>query len=473
MATVAEPRVPANSPGGLAGLTPSGRGIVPVSWALYDFANTIFSYAVVSVAIGLWLTDESRFGAGPGQLAQGIAIAISVGINALVSPILGALSDRGGRRLPFLLFFTVLCIGPTLIIGLSPALLGVLLFIVANFAYQAALIYYDATLAVVSYPASRGRLSGIGVAIGYMGTIFVALVLIVLGVEANGMFIVAGLLFAIFAAPIFLVVREPATGAPPITRADVFRALGQLRETIEHARAVPGLGRFLVGRFFYSDAVNTLIVVMSVIAVRAMGLTESEFLMLSLMLTVIAILTSFFWGWLTDRIGPKRSLLIVLASWSVGLFMGIVALGIPGTTPGIVIFVAAGAILGSGLGGVQVTDRVLMIRLSPASRLGEFFGIYGLVGKASQVVGSLIYGLIVFFLVDPLGNGAYQIAVLSLFGTMLIGLWLVWPVRDDLPGVGGATALPVTGSPLALASDVVPTVAAPPVAAPSDQAESP
>jgi hypothetical protein len=135
--------------------------------------------------------------------------------------------------------------------------------------------------------------------------------------------------------------------------------------------------------------------------------------------------------------------------------------------------VAAGAILGSGLGGVQVTDRVLMIRLSPASRLGEFFGIYGLVGKASQVVGSLIYGLIVFFLVDPLGNGAYQIAVLSLFGTMLIGLWLVWPVRDDLPGVGGATALPVTGSPLALASDVVPTVAAPPVAAPSDQAESP
>ncbi|MEX1171507.1 MAG: MFS transporter [Chloroflexota bacterium] len=418
----------------LAGLTPSGRAIVPASWALYDFANTIFSYAVVSVAIGLYLTDDARFGAGPGQLLQGVAIAVSVGLNAIVSPILGALSDRGGKRLPFLLFFTILCVVPTVLIGFSPAALGVLLFIVANFAYQAALIYYDATLAVVSYPKTRGKLSGIGVAVGYMGTIFVALVLIVLDVGAAGMFIVAGVLFAVFAAPIFVVVREPAAEGPAITRSDVVRSLGQLRETIAHARQVPGLARFLVGRFFYSDAVNTLIVVMSVIAVRAMGLSATEFLMLSLMLTVVAIVTSFFWGWLTDRIGPKRALLAVLASWSVGLFMGIVALGMPGTTPGIVIFVAAGAILGSGLGGVQVADRVLMIRLSPPERLGEFFGVYGLVGKASQVVGSVIYGLIVFFLVDPLGNGAYQLAVLSLFVTMLIGLWLVWPVRDDLPG---------------------------------------
>ncbi len=440
MAPIAQQRDPATRPGGLAGMTPSGRAVVPAAWALYDFANTIFSYAVVSVAIGLWLTDPDRFGAGPGQLMQGVAVAVSVGINALVSPVLGALSDRGGRRLPFLLFFTILCVVPTILIGWSPALVGVLLFILANFAYQAALIYYDATLAVVSYPATRGKLSGIGVAVGYMGTIFVAVVLIALDAGATQMFVVAGVLFAVFAAPIFLIVREPPSGGPSITRRDVIRSLGQLRETIEHARGVPGLGRFLVGRFFYSDAVNTLIVVMSVIAVRAMGMSETEFLVLSLMLTVIAIVTSFFWGWLTDRIGPKRALLAVLASWSVGLFLGIVALGIPGTTPGIVIFVVAGAILGSGLGGVQVADRVLMIRLSPPERLGEFFGVYGLVGKASQVVGSLVYGLIVFFLVSPLGNGAYQLAVLSLFGTMLIGLWLVWPVRDDLPGRGEATA---------------------------------
>ena len=421
-------------------MTPSGRAIVPASWALYDFANTIFSYAVVSVAIGLWLTDASRFGPGPGQLVQGIAIAVSVGLNAIVSPVLGALSDRGGRRLPFLLLFTILCVVPTVLIGLSPALVGVLLFIVANFAYQAALIYYDATLTVVSFPSTRGKLSGVGVAIGYMGTIFVAIVLIALDAGAEQTFLIAGSLFAIFAVPIFLVVREPSTAADAMTPHDVIDSLGQLRLTIAHARAVPGLGRFLLGRFFYSDAVNTLIVVMSVVSVRAMGLTATEFLLLSLMLTVVAIVTSFFWGWLADRWGPKRALIAVLASWSVGLFLGTVALGFPGTTHGIVLFVIAGAILGSGLGGVQVTDRVLMVRLSPPQRLGEFFGIYGLVGKASQVIGSLLYGLIVFLLIDGLGNTAYQIAVMSLFATMLVGLWLVWPVRDDLPGLEGSAA---------------------------------
>ena len=100
------------------------------------------------------------------------------------------------------------------------------------------------------------------------------------------------------------------------------------------------------------------------------------------------------------------------------------------------LFVIAGAILGSGLGGVQVADRVFMIRLSPRERIGEFFGLYGLVGKGSQVIGQLLYGAILFLLFDRLGVGAYQIAILSLLVTMGIGLWLVWPVSDRWTGSG-------------------------------------
>ncbi len=424
---------------GLARLTPSGRARVPVAWSLYDFANTIFSYAIVSTAIGLWLTDDSRFGPGPGQLVQGITIAVSVGLNALVSPILGALSDRGGRRLPFLLFFTILTIVPSALIGASPAVVGAILFTVANFGYQAALIYYDATLSSVSYPATRGKLSGIGVGVGYMGTIFAAVTLILLGITdtPDPIFLIAGILFAVFAVPIFLIVRDPAGATTTrVGIRDITSSLAQVRLTIAHARTVPGLPRFLLGRFFYSDAVNTLIVVMSVVAVKAVGLTQGQWLITSVVLTVVAILASFGWGWGVDRYGPKRTLIVVLASWVVGLVLGVISLGLRGTTPGIAIFVIAGAILGSGLGGVQVADRVFMIRLSPPARLGEFFGLYGLVGKGSQVVGQLLYGAIVFLLIDSLGNGAYQIAIASLLVTMLIGLWLVWPVSDRWTGSG-------------------------------------
>ena len=419
-------RIPAT----LAVLTPSGRASVPGSWALYDFANTIFSYAIVSTAMGIWLTDKSRLGQADGQLAYSIAIAISVGLNALVSPVLGAMSDRGGRRLPFLLFFTILTIVPSAIIGPTPAVLGATLFAVANFGYQAALIYYDATLKTVSVPAARGRLSGVGVGVGYMGTIAIGLTLVLFDIPAEGIFLISGILFAVFAAPIFFLVRETPTSGQRFRLADVPAALTQLPQTIRDARAVAGLPRFLLGRFFYSDAVNTIIVVMSVIAVRAMGMTTGQFILVSIFLTVVAILASFGWGRLVDRFGPKRTLLWVLASWAVGLAIGSVSLGLPGTVIGVALFLIAGAIVGSGLGGVQVADRVFMIRLSPAAKLGEFFGLYGLVGKGSQVVGQTVYGVIVFLLVDSFGNGAYQIAVLSLIATMIIGYWLIRPVSD-------------------------------------------
>jgi UMF1 family MFS transporter len=431
VASAAPPTGPASSARGLAGLTPSGRAIVPAAWSLYDFANTIFSFAVVSGAIGLYLND--RFGERDGGVLLAVSIAVSVAINALVSPILGAFSDRGGRRMPFLLGFTAVCIAATFFIADVEPLPGVVLFIVANFAYQAALIYYDATLKTVSFPETRGRLSGIGTAIGYCGTIVVGLLILLLDVPVTERFRLAALLYLVFAIPIFLVVREKRTHEePPIGPREVIAAFGQLRTSIEHARAVPGLGRFLIGRFFYSDAVNTVIVVMSVVTVETLGVSDAVANGILLGLTVVAIAMSFVWGALVDRLGPKRTLMIVLASWAVGLVIGGIAIGFG--PDGLLPFLVAGAILGSGLGGVTVADRVLMIRLSPPERIGEFFGLYGLVGKGSQVIGTLLYGLTLFLFLDTLGDRAYQVAVLSLLVTMIIGAWLLRPVRDDWSG---------------------------------------
>src|SRR6187399_847981 len=182
---------------------PNLRTRAKTAWSLYDFANTIFSFA-----IGLWLTDDARFGPATGQAVLSLAIIISVGLNAIVSPVLGALSDRGGRRLPFLLAFTALCVAPTAVFGISGPIVGVLLFILANFTFQAALIYYDASIKLVSTPATRGRLSGIGAAIGYCGTVFVGLLIFFFDISVEARFPLSALLFALFAIPIFVVVKE-------------------------------------------------------------------------------------------------------------------------------------------------------------------------------------------------------------------------------------------------------------------------
>src|SRR4029078_13126407 len=95
----------------------------------------------------------------------------------------------------------LLCIIPTAVIGQSPALVGLVLFTIANFAYQSALIYYDATLRTVSHPDSRGTLSGIGVAVGYCGTIFIGILIFLLDLPIESVFFVDAALYGPFSTP--------------------------------------------------------------------------------------------------------------------------------------------------------------------------------------------------------------------------------------------------------------------------------
>lgn len=414
---------------GLGGLTRSGSSVQALAWALYDFANTIFSFAIVSFAMSLWAI---RFlGEADGTFWFTAAVSVSVLLNAIVSPVLGAMSDRVGRRKPFLAFFTVACIAGTAVIGLVDVRLGLVAFALANFAYQAALIYYDALLPDVARPLARGRLSGIGVALGYVGTLLVGgLLLLGITIEDDrstpSTFVLVAGLFAIFAGPIFLFVREQTRAGAPFSAIDAVSSWSQLGTTIRNAAATPGLLRFIIARFFYSDPVNTTIAVMSAFAVHAVGFTEGEALQVLLILTVVAVLASFGWGFLSDRWGPRRTLFAVLATWAVGL--AIIALVLE-TVP----FLIAGALLGAGLGGVGVVDRLMLLRLSPPDRIGEMFGLYGLVGKFSAVVGPIVYGTIVATLLDTLDRGAYQVAIASLFVLLLIGIWILRGVPEGTP----------------------------------------
>ena len=218
--------------------------------------------------------------------------------------------------------FTVVAVIASAAIGLTetPAV-GLLLYALANFAYQAALIYYDATLPLVARPEARGRVSGIGVAVGYLGTLLIAGLILILDSGSKPItFFLAAALFGLFSIPLFVIVREPPRVASQRFRiGDALRSWSQLGTTIEHARAVPGLGRFLLARFFYTDPVNTVIVIMSVFATQAIGLTAGTANLVLLLLTVVAVGASFGWGRLVERIGPKRTLQIVLSTWAVGL----------------------------------------------------------------------------------------------------------------------------------------------------------
>jgi UMF1 family MFS transporter len=415
------------------------------SWALYDLANTIYSFNVVSYVLPLWvLSVYERAGRGEGEanLVYGVATGLSMLLNAIVSPVMGAVSDRAGVRKPFLLFFTTLCIVPTAVIGfvgdeagfaLGGAYVwwGLAIFALANFAYQAALIYYDSMLPEVSTAENRGRIGGIGVALGYVGTIIGALSVRAFtfseGEPTTTSFVVTAAMFAVFAIPVFLVVRERSGAAGRTGQAllalDMRGSWRQLATTVRHASEYPGLLRFLVARLLYTDPINTVISFMAVYATAAVGFTSEETLDVLVAVTVAAIVGGFAWGFVVDRIGPKRTLQIVLSLWCVAFVMAAAVLDKT-------FFLFVGTVAGAALAGTWASDRVFMLRLSPKDMVGEFFGLYGLAGKFSAVTGPVIWGVTLAILEPSIGKDAYRFAILAQLGLMVAGIWVLRGVSD-------------------------------------------
>jgi UMF1 family MFS transporter len=411
-----------------------------VSWVLYDLANTIFSMGVVSLYFSTWVRDQ--VGAARADSVYGLISAISMGLIFIASPLLGAMTDRAPRRMPFLVVSTVVCVVFTALLARAGFYATAACFIVANVAYQAGLQFYDAMLPEVSHEGNRGRISGIGVGVGYLGSY------IAVGLGLNAvfgstdkafLFTMIAAAFLVFSLPCFLFVKERGNPNPR----EVF-TLRMIREstrdtlrTVRSSAEFPGLLRFLVGRVFYTDSINTVIGIMALYTINVAENTglahaEGEETAKIVMMTAItfAVIGGFAWGWLVDRVGPKRTLNWVLYLWA-GVFLLAAAIGILGLPLATLYVVACSA--GVALGGIWAADRPYMLRLTPPHRIGEFYGLYGMVGRFSAISGPLIWAAVTwvainkFHLTPAIGQG---IGVLVLLSLIVISYIILQPVSD-------------------------------------------
>src|SRR6478672_12951864 len=85
------------------------------SWALYDFANTIFSMNIATLYFAVWLVSDLGVG-------KNTPVAIGNGISSLLVavsiPVLGAISDATRRRKPWVVWFTIVACVATVAIGI-------------------------------------------------------------------------------------------------------------------------------------------------------------------------------------------------------------------------------------------------------------------------------------------------------------------------------------------------------------------
>lgn len=409
-----------------------------VSWVLYDLANTIFSMGVVSLYFSLYVRDE--VGAQRADSVYGIITTISMGIIFIISPLLGAMTDRAPRRMPFLIWSTIVCVACTALLARGSYLASAVLFIVGNATYQAGLQFYDSLLPEVTTEENRGRISGIGVGIGYLGSYVAVAIGLLFGTKDKPfLFGIIAATFLAFSIPCFVWVKERGNPDPrPIFGLKMIReSTEQTLRTLREGHKYPGLLRFLFGRVFYTDAINTVIAYMSLYAVnvamagggtKEAGEKTAQLVMMAAI--SFAVVGGFAWGWLVDRIGPKRTLNIVLWLW-LETFVLAACIGFFRLPVGWLYLVAAQA--GVAMGGIWSADRPYMLRLTPPDRIGEFYGLYGMVGRFSAVTGPLLWSIIMYATVQRGGMHeltGQSLALISLLAMVAVGYWILRPVTD-------------------------------------------
>jgi UMF1 family MFS transporter len=428
----------------------TGRGAAPGrlsvgSWVLYDLANTVFALGVIGVYFPDWLASV-----GQRDSALALVEASAGAIVVFVAPWAGARSDVRGARVPTLMVTTVVAVAATALLATGPVVMSLLLLGVALVAFNVGSVVYDALLVDVSTPANRGRISGRGVGVGYLGS-YVGLglgivTLDVLGWSYAATFAILALAFLILALPAFFFIAERGghDDAPlPRMRDVVSRLVASWRLAAKY----DGVVRFLVGRFLYTDAINTLIGgFLTIFVTQELGLDRAFVTALLAVAITAAIFGAFAAGRLVEHLGPLRVLRAVLVLWMVAIGSGVAA-AVTGLTG---LAWAIGPLGGVALGATWTADRVVMTRVSPPRHLGEFYGLYATVGRFATILGPLTWALIV----DVLDVGRLW-AMGALIGFVIAGWWVLREV-DDTERVWPAPDLPVAGPTINTAPDAPP-----------------
>lgn len=387
------------------------------AWSLYDLANTVFSALFVSVNFPVWIKQY----AGGDTAIVGATTSVACFLSALVVPILGSITDQTRRRMPILICLTAVCcfctpLGPYLRLA-GAVLVGGLAF----FCYYTGLALYDSVLPTIATERIQGRASGLGVGLGYGGTIVALLsakpIQDHFGSDPSTALKITnwmiGSLYLFFALPLFLMLKEKGLAGP----VDLPRACRlSFGRVIAGARqASPSLRTFIGASFCFANAAMAVIIFFGLFALDELKLELPEFYKIYAGLAISALLGSFIAGRVVDKVGPRRVLIFIAVFWIVCLiYMTRVT-----TERG---FIIAGMGGGAALGTLWTATRPMIIRLANPERMGETFGFLGMANSSSAVIGPFVFGLLA-------KHYGYDVALFALIGFFVVGLGLLSRVK--------------------------------------------
>ena len=404
------------------------------SWAIYDFGNSAFTTLVVTFVYSLYFTDYLAPDPIQGTALWTRGVAITAVVVALCSPVLGALADRGGYRKTFLLISTLVAVFATAVLyRFEPgqAMTALFVFVIANIAYEFGTVFYNAFLPDLTNERNIGKVSGWGWGLGYFGGL-IALVIALLilirpevpwfgfstdndeNIRATNLLVAVW--FLLFSLPLFLFVRvsRPRPSQRGTIIRDSFAQLGDtFRQISKHRETV----KFLIARLFYNDGLVTIFALGGIYAGVTFGFTFDEVVVFGIVINLAAGIGAIVMGYIDDRVGAKRTIVVSLLGLIGAALIGIFAASAAW-------FWVAGIVIGVFAGPNQSASRSLMGRYVPPGMQNEFFGFFAFSGKLTAFIGPWLFGEVTR-LADSQRAGMAVVLIM-----LAIGLVLLLNVRE-------------------------------------------
>lgn len=367
------------------------------SWILYDVGNSAF-ILLVSTLIPIYFNSLATAAGVREDLYLsywGYAGSLATVLVALLGPVCGTLADRKMKKTFFLLALLLGAAGCAAL-GFAPGWLSFLgIFILARVGYSASLVFYDSMLPEISKDARMDKVSSLGYAFGYIGSVIpfiVCLILVLMpgtfGLTQGSAMVIAFLITAAWwiGCSVPLLRRYHQTAFVTAQNSRLLDSFRQLGKTLREVKKEKHIFVYLLSFFFFIDGVYTIIDMATAYG-AALGLDTTGLLLALLLTQFVAFPFSILFGRLSARYDTG-----LLIKVSIACYTGIVVFAVFLVSQW--QFWLLAVLVGMFQGGIQALSRSYLGKIIPPERSGEFFGLMDVFGKGASFMGLTLVAVV-------------------------------------------------------------------------------
>ena len=403
------------------------------SWLLYDFANSAYPTIITTVAFSVFFKEVISKGESYGDLLWGTSISLSMLLSIIIAIPLSAIADIFNKRKTFLFIFSFICIIATASLSLlseGMIISAMIIFIISSIGFECSIVFYNSYLPNISTKENIGKISGWGWGLGYFGGLLCLIFCypflkdgyeLANQSEFKKSFLITSFFFALFSLPMLFALRKSFQEKKPITESAKYSKIHliytELHQLIQQYKNNIDAVRFLIAFFLFNDGIITIIAFCSIYAVSTLSFTMQENLILFISIQISAGLGSFVFGYISDSIGHRKTLIFTLIIWCLII---IAAFFNTSKEEFFIIGIVAGVLLGSS----QSSSRAMMASYIPEMHEAKGYAIYGICGKFSSILGPITFGIISSMLSNQ------RLAILSILIFFVPSIFMLCKIKD-------------------------------------------